>query len=254
MKIYDIISENAKVDEAFPPVGPVIKAGVQGAKKMLGKTATKATTQTAVGAGKLGTKTLQVIFGGGSKYQQLSNALSFYSLWEPIGECAYKMWGAKTARENGSLTPEQYQGNIQFYLAECSAKLATLLAAKVGAKLAPGLFTRLPFVSGSKLEKLLTNTSDAAASAFLLWFASPQGRKAFADWISGESFSAGFFKNAVGGLLKTGYDKIEAALGVPGAETPPEITQADRDALAKTGYENPKKSDYDWATGQRIQN
>lgn len=251
MKIYDIISENKQVDEA---VAPFIKAGVQGAKKVLSKAGPKIAAKTTVGAGKLGTKTLQVIFGTGSKYQQLYNALTFYSLWEPIAECAYKMWGSKTARENGTLSEEDYQHNIQFHLAECSAKLAVLLASKVGARLAPTLFTRLPFVSGSKLETLLTNASEATRALFLAWFMSPVGRKAFADWIQGESFTAGFFQNAVGGLLKTGYDKIEAALGVPGAETPPEITQADRDALAKTGYENPKKSDYDWATGQRIQN
>ena len=82
---------------------------------------------------------------------------------------------------------------------------------------------RLPFLGGDRLAAIFNTMGAVSKTAFTAWLDSPPGRKAFAEWVLGDTLAAAGFKyvtDFISGMVKTGYDKIITALGSDKAPQP----------------------------------
>ncbi|CAB4125897.1 hypothetical protein UFOVP181_341 [uncultured Caudovirales phage] len=182
----------------------------------------------------------------GQGWRALEVTLTAWGIAVPIKECAEGI--ADAYERNAAGDPEyqgaKLQGAVQIYLDRCVAQILTLWAGrklvKIVASLPKGFLST--FYNGPILDKAYNGLTRAGQAAFTAWMVSPQGQKAFAEWIVGSSFSGSAMRglsNWVGGWTKTGFDLIfnqakngERTQGTAPADdaeqTPAQINPADQ--------------------------
>lgn len=202
---------------------------------------------------KLGDKTQVVKSMLGSKYALLDGLLKTYGIAQPIIECVleinecYKRWDSKTDPEY-TKNPALLQGDVQHQIDKCVQRIVALWA---GRKISGFVFgknglQRLPFMGGDKMSATLNTVGAVAKTGFTAWLDSPPGRRAFAEWVVGDTLIASGFKGVtdfISGLFKTGYDKILDAIGSDKAPPKPE---------EQPSAERPGQTRYDLATGRAL--
>lgn len=182
----------------------------------------------------------------GPKFAMIDQALLAYGVAEPIYTCiynineCYKRWDAGDPEYKQN--PKLLQGDVQLEIDECVQKIVGLWA---GRKILGGIFgkngvQRIPFLGGERMSALFNTMSPASKLAFTAWLDTPPGRKAFAEWVVGDSLSAAGFRmvtDLISGLTKTGYDKVLTALGSDKAPEPRTPTAVDDVPVNQTNYD-----------------
>jgi hypothetical protein len=203
---------------------------------------------------RLGNNTQVVKSMLGSKYALLDGLLKTYGIVQPIVECVleingyYKRWDSKTDPEY-TKNPALLQGDVQLAIDVCIRQILALWA---GRKISAFVFGKnglqmLPFAGGDRMAAVLNTAGAVAKTGFTAWLDSPPGRKAFAEWVVGDTLMAAGFRGVadfISGLIKTGYDKILDAVDSDKAPPKPEPM--------KPAAERPGQTRYDFATGRAL--
>ena len=194
----------------------------------------------------------------GTGWKTIESGLTLWGVGKPIYDCADGI--ADAYARNAAGDPEyqgaKLQGAIQIYLDRAVAQILSLWAGrtlvKIVASMPKNFFSA--FYNGPLLDKAYSGLTKAGQTAFTAWMVSPQGQKAFAEWIVGSSFTGSTMRGLsswVGGWAKSVYDVIanKAATGekATSVEQPTDAADTAPPAAAPVA-----QSEYDPLTGGRL--
>lgn len=195
----------------------------------------------------------------GKNWESANNLLLAWGIADPVLDCVYYINQAYEKQQSGD--PEfqgaKLQYAVQYEINECVTRVAGLL---VGSKLVKGIFgpngiQRLPFAGGPKMATMFNGLGEAGKTAFMAWMMTDEGRKAFANWLVGNSampFGPTFawVTSKLSEIAKTGYDHIMRFLGNPNAGAAPD---PDKDFFTTSGdaQKRPQTS-YNLGRGQAL--
>lgn len=176
----------------------------------------------------------------------VNQILTAWSIGQPVMECVGFITEAYKKHDAGD--PE-YQGAklqyvVQFEITKC---LQSVLAIWAGNKIIKGVMgpngiQRLPFQGGPNISQLYNGLGEAGKAAFMVWMQTDEGKTAFAQWLLGNTMLPGgrafaWVTEALGGWVKTGYDKILKQLGSDKAGEPPVSKPIEAKPRPQTRYD-----------------
>lgn len=258
MKIREIIAEDSQVSEAIPGLST------------LGKLASKPFIQKAANAA---SKVAPELVQAKADLNVLRKAFShlgsnFMNLIAAIGIGAvllktYINIKKLTSQLNsGQLAPADYEAKLQAELGYAATQLLAAGLVKGVISIGGAALGTIPFLGW--LGRIVSSTSSPIAKGFLVYLATPEGSKLFAQWFIGAVMEEGFqgtiidaissyTKKAYDALMMRGKEAEKNTLTAAPADASGDSASADVDSdfFDKLGKEKPASDvqEFDPATG-----
>jgi hypothetical protein len=253
MKVQEIIAEQGILGSVLRPVlGGVVGAGAKALEPIATKQGAKAAAKAAkVAAWEKDLSTIGGVFG--NWFSLIKNVALAWGILEPLYTTAKEIMALNAKLKNKQIEPDEYEGQVQFWLGKCVTQVAAIGAAKFSINTAGKLISTLPFskTAGSLIAKL----SGPGAAAFGVYLTTPDGSEAFWQWFVGNTFGklvADFMRDWVGSWAKKGYD---AVIGHEDSRTSPSASGSGNAAIDATSSlptgsnSNPHGMEFDLGTG-----
>lgn len=238
MKVQDIIANEGVVGSIAKALTPI--AAKQGASA-----AAKATKTAQL-------KADVAVIGGvlGNWLNTIKNVTLAWGISVPIYTTAKEIIALNTKLKNNQITPEQYEGEVQYWLGRAATQIATIGAAKFAISTSGKLISTLPF--GNTAGMLISKFSGPGAAAFGAYLTTTDGSEAFAQWFAGKTFLpfvADFMRDWVGSWTKQGYDALVGHEDVRYDKSATGNTAIDTISSIPTTSTSPKR---DFYTGKEL--